>query len=290
MSESLAGRVAVLQLLGLSRQEQLGLGVGSRPFLPGARRSRSVSPLALAQLYEVILRGAYPALALNSAMNRDLFYGSYVQTYLQRDVRDLARVGDEAAFIRFLRAAAARTAQQLNLSDLARDADVAPNTAKHWLSILQSSGIVWLLEAWHSNPGKLLVKSPKLYFLDTGLCAWLTRWSNAQTLESGAMAGAIFENWVIVELLKSWWHNGLAAPFYHYRDTEKREIDLLIEHDGRLWPVEIKKTASPNVHDIRAFNVLRSTGAPVGRGTLICMLAEPLPLDRDNEALPAAWL
>lgn len=144
-------------------------------------------------------------------MNRDLFYSSYVQTYLQRDVRDLARVGDELAFLRFLRAAAARTAQQLNLSDLARDADVAPNTAKHWISILQTSGIIWLLEAWHSNLGKRLVKAPKLYFLDTGLCAWLTHWSNPQTLESGAMAGAIFENWIIVELLKSWWHNGLVT-------------------------------------------------------------------------------
>lgn len=290
VSESLAGRVAVLQLLGLSRQEQLGLGAKSKPFLPGARRRKPAEPLHLADLYDVILRGAYPALSLNSAMNRDLFYSSYVQTYLQRDVRDLARVGDEAAFMRFLRAAAARTAQQLNLSDLARDADVAPNTAKHWISILQTSGIIWLLEAWHSNLGKRLVKSPKLYFLDTGLCAWLTRWSTSQTLESGAMAGAIFENWVIVELLKSWWHNGLPAPFYHYRDTEKREIDLLIEHDGKLWPVEIKKTASPNLHDIRTFTVLRNTGAPVGHGTLICMIAEPLPLDRDNEAVPAAWL
>lgn len=290
VSESLAGRVAVLQLLGLSRQEQLGLGGKSRPFLPGAKRPNPVAPPSLAQLYEAIFRGAYPALALNGAMNRDLFYASYVQTYLQRDVRGLARVGDEAAFMRLLRAAAARTGQQLNLSELARDADVAPNTAKHWVSVLQASGVIWLLEAWHSNLGKRLVKSPKLYFLDTGLCAWLTRWSSAQTLESGAMAGAIFENWVIVELLKSWWHNGMPAPFYHYRDTERREIDLLIEHDGRLWPVEVKKTASPNAHDIRAFDVLRRSGAPVGRGVLVCMVAEPLPLNRDNDAVPAAWL
>ena len=137
-------------------------------------------------------------------MDRDLFYGSYLQTYVQRDVRDLARVGDEMAFLRFLRAAAARTGQLLNMAELARDADVAPNTAKNWLSILEASGLIYLLQPWHTNLTKRLVKTPKLYFLDTGLCAYLTQWTSPQTLEAGAMSGAIFETWVMIELLKSY--------------------------------------------------------------------------------------
>ena len=128
-------------------------------------------------------------------MDWNLFYSSYLQTYLQRDIRDLARVGDELSFLRFLRAAAARTAQMLNFSDLARDADVAPNTAKTWLSILQASGIIYLLEPYYTNLTKRLVRSPKLYFLDTGLCAYLTEWSSPETLEAGAMSGPILESW-----------------------------------------------------------------------------------------------
>ena len=146
----------------------------------------------------------------------------------------MARVGDESAFLRFLRAAAARTGQLLNMADLARDADVAPNTAKNWLSILQGSGIVYLLEPWHSNVTKRLVKSPKLYFLDTGLCAYLTEWSSPETLEAGAMSGAIFESWVVAEIIKSYLNSGRQAPLYYYRDKDKLEIDLLIVVDGTL--------------------------------------------------------
>ena len=178
VSESLAGRVAVLHLLGLSRRELIGQGLDAPPFLPTpdeiARRSAQGPRLTLQEFYRRIWRGALPAIALNDSVDRDLFYSSYVQTYLQRDVRALARVGDELAFLRFLRAAAARTGQLLNLADLARDADVAPNTAKSWLSILQTSAIIYLLEPYHSNLSQRLVKAPKLYFLDTGLATYLT--------------------------------------------------------------------------------------------------------------------
>ena len=173
------------------------------PFLPTAAalspRAADAEPLDLRGLYSLIWRGAYPAIATNAALDRDLFYGSYLQTYLQRDLRDLARVGDELAFQRFLRGAAARTGQLLNVADLARDADVAPNTARSWLSILEASGLVYLLPPWHGNLGKRLLKTPKLYFLDTGLCAYLTLWSSPETLDAGAMSGAILESWVIAE-------------------------------------------------------------------------------------------
>jgi predicted AAA+ superfamily ATPase len=260
VSESLAGRAGIVNLLGLSRRGLAGKSKEPEPFLPTptavSGRLKDGGALSLKALYRTIWRGSYPAIAIDEGVDRDLFYSSYVQTYLQRDVRDLARVGDESAFLRFLRAAAARTGQLLNMADLARDADVAPNTAKNWLSILQASGIVYLLEPWHSNVAKRLVKTPKLYFLDTGLCAYLTEWSSPETLEAGAMSGAVFETWVVAEIIKSYLHCGKQAPLYYYRDKDKLEIDLLIVVDGTIHPVEIKKTASPSKHDIRHFATL----------------------------------
>jgi predicted AAA+ superfamily ATPase len=293
VSESLAGRVGVVRLLGLSRRELLGQPGESRPFPPRpaqVRKQRGGGGLGLKALYQLIWRGGFPAIALSKRTDRDLFYGSYVQTYLQRDIRDLARVGDEMAFLRLLRGAAARTSHLLNLSDLARDADIAPNTAKHWLSILETSGIVYLLQPYHANLTKRLVKAPKLYFLDTGLCAYLTGWSSPETLEAGAMSGAILENWVVVELLKGYWHNGLVAPFYYYRDKDKKEIDLLIVRDAVIHPLEIKKTASPSREDVRHFQSLGRLRLPVGPGGVVCLAQDALPLTAAAHSIPIAAL
>jgi predicted AAA+ superfamily ATPase len=296
VSESLAGRVAVMHLQGLSLGESQGRGAATVPFLPGAAPAGMVAPPvsegtarrdALAWVFGHIWRGSFPALHGGEAPDRDLFYASYLQTYLQRDVRDLAQVGDLTAFTRFLRSAAARTAQLLNLADMARDVGVAPNTAKHWLSVLQASGLVWLMEPYHTNLSKRLVKTPKLYFLDTGLAAYLTEWSSPATLEAGALSGAIFETWVVGEMLKSWWHNGKEAPFYYYRDKDKKEIDVLIVRDGRVHPVEIKKTAQPGRDAVRHFPVLAHLGLEVGPGAVICLVPERLPLTPQVEAIPA---
>jgi predicted AAA+ superfamily ATPase len=293
VSESLAGRVAVLHLLGLSRPELLGHGLAATPFVPTpaelARRSSQRSRLTLQELYRLIWRGALPAIALNAAMERDLFYSSYVQTYLQRDVRALARVGDELTFLRFLRATAARTGQLLNLADLARDADVAPNTAKNWLSILQTAEIVYLLEPYHTNVTQRLVKTPKLYFLDTGLAAYLTAWASPETLEAGAMSGPILESWIVAELLKSYWHNGRRPPFYYYRDKDQREVDLLLLQDGIIYPLEIKKSASPSREDVRHFGALARLGLPIGPGGVICLAEQSLPLTAAAQSIPA-WV
>lgn len=294
VSESLAGRVGIISLLGFSRREMTGKSDESKPFLPPAGinsgQLESRETLALDQLYRMIWRGSYPAIARDQTIDRDFFYSSYVQTYLQRDVRDLARVGDESAFLRFLRAAAARSGQLLNVAELARDADVAPNTAKSWLSILKASGIVYLLEPWHSNTTKRLIKTPKLYFLDTGLCAYLTEWSSPKTLETGAMSGAIFETWAVVEILKSYLHNGRQAPLYFYRDKDKQEIDLLMVQDGTFHPIEIKKTASPSKRDIRHFDKLKKLGRPVGQGALICLIDTHMPLTKNVNCIPVSYL
>lgn len=291
ISESLAGRAGIVQMLGLSRLESAGRAADSRPFVPlpelVLERARAEAPLSLKEVYRLIWRGSFPAVALHEAVDRDLFYSSYVQTYLQRDVRDLAKVGDEMAFLRFLRTAAARTAQLLNIAELGRDAGVSTGTAKSWLSILQASGIVYLLEPYFSNVTKRLVKTPKLYLLDTGLCAYLTEWSSPETLEAGAMSGAVLETWAVGELLKGWWHSGKRAPFYFYRDKDQKEIDLLIVQDGTAYPIEIKKTASPGSRDIRHFGVLDRLSLRAGPGALVCLVQEALPLTDSVYAVPA---
>ncbi len=291
VSESLAGRVGIVQLLGFSRREQLGRLDEEDPFLPLPGKARDLgNPLTLQELYRTIWRGSYPGLLLSEEKDRDLFYSSYVQTYLQRDVRDLAKVGDEMSFLRFMRVAAGRTAQLVNLSDMARDADVSPNTAKSWLSILQTSGIVYLLEPYHTNVTKRLVKTPKLHFLDTGLAAYLTEWTTPETLEAGAMSGPILETWILAELLKSYWHRGQRAPFYYYRDRDKKEIDLLIFRDGRIHPLEFKKTASPSKKDTRNFKTLERLEVPIGHGGLVCLVERALPLGESVDTIPVAML
>lgn len=293
VSESLAGRVAVVQLLGLSRAEIAGVAAAAftpEPRAIARRLQRAADPPSLKSLYRLIWRGSFPAIALDRKIDRNLFYSSYVQTYLQRDVHDLARVGDAMAFLRLLRVAAARTGQLLNYADLARDADVAVNTAKAWVSILQASGVVFLLEPFFTNISKRLVKTPKLYFLDTGLCAYLTEWSSPETLEAGAMSGAILETWVVAELLKSYLHAGLRPPLYYYRDKDQKEIDVLIVKDGTLYPLEIKKTASPRPDAVRHFKVLERLGMPVGAGGVICLAPTSLPLTANTSSIPVAAL
>ena len=292
ISESLAGRIAIVRLSGLSLREKEG-NVNTSPFMPKtASCSSDTPPLTLQELFRDIWVGSYPALAgkeIGSSLHQ-LFYGSYVQTYLQRDVRDLAQVGDELVFLRFIRAAAARTGQLLNLSDLARDADVHPNTAKSWLSILEASGLIWLLQPWHTNLTKRIVKTPKLYFLDTGLVCYLTGWTSPETAEAGAMSGALFETWVISQILKSWWYAGLEAPLYFYRDKDGKELDGLLVRDGTLYPLEIKKTASPGKDDIRHFATLNRMGMPVGEGNVICLAREALPISEKVWSLPASLI
>ena len=294
VSESLAGRVGILDLLGFSRTELTDNAGRFDPFLPGSKdmniRQTRMFSLKLKELYRIIWRGSFPDVAIKEKKDRSMFYSSFMQTYLQRDVRDLARVGDEMSFIRFLKICAARTGQLLNYSDMARDADIAPNTAKAWLSILKTSGIIYLLEPYHSNLSKRLVKSPKLYFLDTGLCSYLSGWSSPETLESGAMSGFILETWVVVEILKSYLHNGYQAPLYYYRDRDKKEIDLLILKDGVIHPVEIKKTASPSKRMVRHFSVLKKLGLKTGEGGLICLADRSLPLTESVLSIPVGML
>ncbi len=289
VSETLAGRVAVVNLLGFSAREADGREHRLPPFLPTpevlAERAGTAAQLEAPEVFSRLWRGQYPALWTGAVDDVELFYRSYVQTYLERDVRDLLNVGDLGTFRRFLQAAAARTAQLLNYSDLARDTGVSVNTAKQWLSVLQASGQVHLLPPYHANVTRRLVKSPKLYFLDTGLAAYLTEWRTPETLGAGAMSGAVFETAVVAEILKSWWHQGREAPAYFYRDSDGREADLVLVSDGRMYPVEVKQAGLVTARDL-PLAPLRSLPLELGPGAVVCLAPRQLPLSREVEAVP----
>ncbi|MCC2666140.1 MAG: putative ATPase [Gammaproteobacteria bacterium] len=293
VSESLAGRIAVINLSGLSLKEQTKNSTMDEPFLPSEAqllKRAAISPLlSLQEVYRTIWRGSFPLLCTTKT-DHHLFYSSYVQTYLQRDVRDLTQVGDTSTFLKFLRAAAARTGQLINLSDMAKDSGISPMTARHWLTILETSGIIYLLEPYYNNITSRLIKTPKLYFLDTGLCAYLTEWSSPETLEAGAMSGAILETFMLTQILKSYWHHGKRAPLYYYRDKDKKEIDLLIVQDDSIYPLEFKKSAKADPILAKQFQVLSKFNKKIEAGGVICLVSSLLPLTKSCYAIPVGHL
>jgi predicted AAA+ superfamily ATPase len=294
VTESLAGRVAVLDLLGFSEKEKEGLAAKQTPFIPTfewvEKAAGAAVDLTLGGLYQRIWLGSFPFLHSNPETSRDIFYNSYLQTYIERDVKDLLKVGSDLHFYNFIRAAAARTGQLLNYADLARDVDIDQKTAKSWLSTLEASGLVKLLEPYHNNIAKRIIKTPKLYFLDTGLAAFLTGWDTPASLEAGAMNGAFLETHVFVEILKSYWHNGKYPNVYFYRDADQKEIDFVFEQNMTLHPVEAKKTASPNANAVRVFDRLRQFKKNVGAGAVLCLRQGHIPLSKNVMAVNVGYL
>ncbi len=286
VSESLAGRIGILNLYGLSNAEIEGRR--SQAFLPDTQ-SASVPAKSPIEVFEKIWRGSYPEIATaNSDANMwSAFFQSYIQTYLMRDVRALAQVADEHRFYDFLRAVAARTGQMLNYSSLARDADISQPTAKSYLCILETSGIVKLLYPYSRNKIRNMVSTPKLHMLDTGLAAFLTGWTSPEVLMNGAMAGAFFESWCVAEILKSYVNAGESPSFYYYRDKDKNEIDLVIEREGKIYPVEFKKAATVSKADVKRFNKLSNFNMPVGTGALISLYPDAILIKENVKAIPA---
>lgn len=293
VSESLAGRVGILQLQGLSLDETAGKPEIDK-FVPVKewleKRSCSVAEGSLQSLFSRIWRGSYPALYENPEMDWEDFYNSYIQTYIERDVRELVNIGDELAFTKFITAVASRTGQLLNYSDVAKDIGKNVPTVQRWLSILVTSGLVYLLYPYAQSIGNRMTKMPKVYFLDTGLACYLTRWTSPEVLEAGAKCGEMLETFVISEILKTYWHNGRQPNFSFYRDRENREIDLIVEENGLLHPVEIKKTSNPTQKDIKHFGILEKYGLPVGTGAVICLSQTSLPLTDKVNIIPVSFL
>ncbi|MDR1631844.1 MAG: ATP-binding protein [Dysgonamonadaceae bacterium] len=288
VSESLAGRVGILELQGLSQAEKNQ--TAGEPFLPDTFKSNNRKPYNINSIYNLILKGSFPELYATPKLNRNIFYASYLKTYIERDIRELTNVQDERLFLTFLKVVAARTGQLLNYADIAKDVGITENTVKAWISLLLTSGLVFLLHPYHNNLTNRAIKTPKLHFMDTGLCAYLCGWTSAETLSVGAMSGAIFESYVVGEIIKSYIHNNEQVQFYFYRDKEKQEIDLIIERDNIFYPVEIKRTAAPKEDDVKTFRLIEKMGLKAGKGSIICLYENLIPLNRDVQIVPVGYL
>lgn len=300
VSESLAGRVGIVNLLGLSDAE-IYLEP-SEPFqtdAPHLMERLSVRiPKGLNEIYGRIFKGSMPEIYADENVDWEIYYRSYVDTYLQRDIRDIAQVADEMQFYNFMTVVAAHTSKPVVYEELAGAAGISAPTAKKWLSILASSHIIALVQPYHNNALKRVVKMPLLHFLDTGLAAYLLRWGNPEALERGAMSGAFFESYVFSEIYKSYLNAGKEPPVFYYRDKDQKEIDLLLYQNGVLSPIEVKKAASPGKKAVRNFNVLDpvargggldSLKVEIGTGSVICMADDLLPVDEKNWYVPV-WL
>lgn len=291
VSESLAGRAAVLSMTSLSQAEICG--AQAEPFcvdLESLQRRAGQREAADAEgIYRRIYRGSMPAIVSGAVSSGSIFYGSYISTYIERDVKAMSESIDSLKFLRFVTAAAARCGQILNVADIARDADINQKQAKDWLAILETLGIIFYLHAYSNNLLKRLVKTPKLYFYDTGLVCHLTRWSDSETLEAGAMNGAVLENYVVSEIAKTYLGCGTEPYLYYYRDKDAKEIDLVLEQGGVVHPIEIKKTANPGRELTRVFSLLDRSSTPRGKGAVICVKPQLTAIDRDNYVMPV-WM
>lgn len=274
VQESLAGRVAVLSLSSLSQNEiynRLACNPFSLDFKVLAEKQSKVKNTTVIEIFERIYKGSMPAIVSGLYSDSSVFYSSYISTYINRDVKEISGTIDSLAFLKFITSVAARTSQLLNIADIARDADIDQNTAKKWLMILETLGLIFYLHPFSNNTLKRTVKTPKLYFYDMGLVAYLTKWSSAETLEAGAASGAIFENYVVSEIMKSY-YNCAKEPFiYYYRDKDAKEIDVVIEQDNKLFPIEIKKSANPASQLTGVFKVLDKATAVRSTGAILCM-------------------
>lgn len=291
VQESLAGRVAVLSMTSLSQAEMYGGDV--EPFRVElellAERAKQRESTDVKGIYERIYRGSMPAVIGGANSNIQIFYSSYLSTYIERDVKELSEAIDSLKFLRFITAVAARSSQMLNISEIARDADINQVQAKAWLGVLETLGIIFYLYPYSNNLLKRLVKAPKLYFYDTGLVCYLTRWSSAETLENGAMNGAILENYVVSEIAKTYLCCGREPYMYYYRNKDAKEIDIVMEQDGVLNPIEIKKTANPGTELTKVFTLLDRASVPRDKGAVVCMKPELGAIDRDNYIVPV-WM
>lgn len=295
VSESLAGRIGILNLTGLSLREIASVKY-NKPFIPTdeyfSERCQDFKETSYKDIWEIIHRGSMPELYADSDMEWQAFYASYVKTYIERDIREITQVEDKSKFLRFMTAIAASVGQLVNLSSISRDVGISQPTTERWLSILVTSNVVILLQPYHNNITKRAIKTPKIYFTDTGLAAYLTRWMTTETLKIGANAGSFFENYVISEVYKSYCNAGiLEPPLYFYRDKEQNEIDLMIQEGNILYPIEIKKYADPKRSDVDAFKLLdKIPGIIRGIGGVVCMYDKLITIKGTDRVIPVNYL
>ena len=293
VQESLAGRVALLHLSPLSQSE-----IMKRPPEPPfslelpllSERQNGRQMLNTPEVFQRIHQGGMPALVTGTYSNASIFYSSYIDTYMERDVRRLSNDIDSLKFLRFLRSVAARTSQQVNYKGIADDAEIDQTTAKNWLHVLEALGIIFLLEPYSNNVLKRTVSTPKLYFYDSGIVCYLTRWSSPETAMEGAMSGALLENYTVAEIIKTYQHAGQEPFLYYYRDKDAREIDLILERDGKLFPIEIKKMASPPKKLTKVFDLIDKSPLQRGTGAILCMADQLGAFDQNNLIVPISLI
>lgn len=293
VGESLAGRVCILTLYSLSQQEKAGVTFDEAlqfDFTVLSNRQKLVKPNNIIDVFEHIWKGGMPQVQdANEEMRRE-YYNSYVATYLMRDVTEAGGITDSGKFYRFLKACAALTGEQVNYATLAGSTEISEPTAKEWLTILQGLGVVYLLQPYANNALKRITKTPKLYFCDTGLCAFLSMWLTADTLREGSANGHFFENYVVMELVKHYAYSKENAQLSYYRDSNAKEIDILVEENGEIHPFEVKKSASPDKREVKKFELLDKAALPRGNGGIICMCEQPYPIDSQNLLIPCNLL
>lgn len=293
VQESLAGRVALLHLSPLSQSE-----IMKRPPEPPfslelpllSERQNGRQMLNTPEVFQHIHQGGMPALVTGTYSNASIFYSSYIDTYMERDVRRLSNDIDSLKFLRFLRSVAARTSQQVNYKGIADDAEIDQTTAKNWLHVLEALGIIFLLEPYSNNVLKRTVSTPKLYFYDSGIVCYLTRWSSPETAMEGAMSGALLENYTVAEIIKTYQNAGQEPFLYYYRDKDAREIDLILEQDGKLFPIEIKKMASPPKKLTKVFDLIDKSPLQRGTGAILCMADQLGAFDQNNLIVPISLI
>ncbi len=291
-ADSLAGRVCIINMTSLSLREKFSIDF-NREFLPTADyiESRKKSIIPYDNLWNHIWRGSMPELA-DDSMEWEPFYRSYIRTYLDRDVADIITTKNLVKFHNFMQCIAARVGELYNAESLARDVGVTNKTITEWTSILESSGVIKLLQPYEKNVSNRAIKTPKIYFMDTGLVCFLVGWTSSQVAMNGAMSGGLFENFVVSEIIKSYYNAGHEIEkIFFYRDKDKREIDLIIEKDNTLYPIEIKKSARPGIEMAKHFPVLsKLAGISVGQGCIICQCDKSSYLSDDVVALPIEYI
>jgi len=294
LSESLAGRVGIFELLGLSLREIRGDSFAV-PFVPtfDYLQKRGNPNFEYTKLWQIIFKGSFPELHSNPKLNWDAFYNDYINTYIERDVKKIENVGDEIKFYQFLQVIAANSGSVLSIDGIAKDIGINRPTCERWLSVLRSSNLIYLLPPYHSNVTKRAIKTPKVYFLDTGLMAYLTKWHTAEQIEIGAMSGAFFETFVFCEILKSFYNSGVDPKnyLYFYRDKDGNEIDFIINSGGLLHPIEVKKSSNISARDIKAFRFLDGSDVYArGEGAVICLNDKVLPITETDNVIPVSFI
>lgn len=288
VQESLAGRVCLLHMSPLSQAE--ACGCTSEPFTVDFERllmrSKAVSPASIQKIFERIWRGGMPAIVSGVKKEQAAVYSSYISTYIDRDVKEIADRVDSFKFLNFVTVVAALTSQMMNYKTIADAVEISVPTVKNWLNILERLGIIFYLHPYSNNLLKRMVTKPKLYFYDSGLVAYLTKWTDSETLMNGAMSGAILENFVVSEIVKSYQNAGLEPFIYYYRDKDNKEIDIVLERNGTLYPLEVKKTMMPDKRWTNVFGVLDKTSLKRGTGGILCLSDKFTALDRDNLIIP----